>query len=252
MLFGSLILLVFLVVRRRPFAVGRKVAFILVAAGLAFALDLFFWHRSIHLIGPGLATLLSGFQVFILAIVAVLFLHERLRWQIVVAIPTAITGVAMIIGVDWSALNDGYRLGVILGLTTALCYASFLLILRYLRVHETSGVTPLVEVAWMSLASAVVLAAFARASGESLDIGSVDEVLLLLGYALLTVIGIVIISWSLDKVPTSLVGLLLLLEPTFAYVWDLTFFNREVAPLEIAGASLALAAIYLGTLKSSN
>ena len=33
---------------------------------------------------------------------------------------------------------------------------------------------------------------------------------------------------------------------------DLTFFSRDVAYMEIAGASLALAAIYLGTMKGSN
>ena len=111
MLFGGLILLIFLGIRRQPIAVKGRIALLLFVAGFAFAFDLFFWHRSIHLIGPGLATLLAGFQVFILAIVAVLFLHERLRWQIIVAIPAAFAGVAMIIGVDWSALTEGYRLG---------------------------------------------------------------------------------------------------------------------------------------------
>jgi len=68
---------------------------------------------------------------------------------------------------------------------------------------------------------------------------------------LIAVIGLVVISWSLDKVETSLVGLLLLMEPTFAYVWDLTFFSRETTVIELAGAALALGAIYLGSTKSS-
>ena len=251
MLFGGLILLAYLGATRQRIAVAGRIAFILLAAGFAFAFDLFFWHRSIHLIGPGLATLLSGFQVFILAIVAVLFLHERLRWQIVVAIPAAFAGVAMIIGIDWSTLTEGYKLGVVFGLATAVCYSSFLLIMRWLRVHETSGVTPMVEVAWMSLASAAVLATVAQFTAEPLVIANGLEFLLLFAYAAIAVIGIVVIAWSLDKVPTSLVGLLLLLEPTFAYVWDLMIFSREVSYLEIAGAALALAAIYLGTMRSS-
>jgi drug/metabolite transporter (DMT)-like permease len=251
MLFGGLMLMTFLAVRRQSIAVGGRVALVLLAAGFAFAFDLFFWHRSIHLIGPGLATLLSGFQVFILAIVSVVFLGERLRWQIVIAIPTAFLGVALIIGIDWSALTEGYRMGVVFGLTTALCYSSYLLIMRWLRVNERSGVTPIVEVAWASLACAAVLAITSTVTGESLSIVSGSEAFLLFGYALFAILGLVIISWSLDKVPTSLVGLLLLLEPTFAYVWDLTLYDRPVSSLEIGGALLALGAIYLGSMKSS-
>jgi len=251
MLIGGILLLVYMGISRQSFAVGRRIALILFAAGFAFAFDLFFWHRSIHLIGPGLATLLSGFQVFILAVVAVLFLRERLRWQTVVAIPAAFVGVAMIIGVDWSSLSAGYKLGVLFGLVTAVSYSSFLLIMRWLRVHETSGVTPLVEVAWMSLASAAVLGVTAQFTAEPLVIADARELLLLCAYAAIAVLGIVIISWSLDKVPTSLVGLLLLLEPTFAYIWDLMIFSRDVSYVELAGAALALSAIYLGSVKSS-
>jgi len=251
MLFGGLMLMTFLVVRRRSVALGGRVALVLLAAGFAFAFDLFFWHRSIHLIGPGLATLLSGFQVFVLAIVAVLMLGERIRWQIVVAIPSAFLGVAMIIGIEWSALTEGYRMGVVFGLATALCYSSYLLIMRWLRVNERSGATPMVEVAWMSLACAAVLAVTSIATGESLAIVHDGEVFLLLGYALFAILGLVLISWSLDKMPTSLVGLLLLLEPTFAYIWDLTLYDRPVSTFEIAGAALAIGAIYLGSMKSS-
>jgi len=250
MLFGGLILLIFRLARARRIVPGRRAALILFAAGFAFSFDLFFWHRSIHLIGPGLATLLSGFQVFILALISVVFLKERLRWQIVVAIPAAFVGVAMIIGVDWAALTQGYRTGIVFGMATAVCYSAFLLIMRWQRINAAPGVSPLLEVAWMSLASAAVLAVVAQITGESLTIVGSSEAMLLLGYALITVTGLVVISWSLDRVATSLVGLLLLLEPTFAYVWDLMVFSRDVSVLELAGASLALAAIYIGSMKS--
>ncbi|CAO0819763.1 hypothetical protein DFAR_1110033 [Desulfarculales bacterium] len=43
-----------------------------------FALELTFWHRSIHLLGSGLATILAEFQVFFLAGFGALFFGERL------------------------------------------------------------------------------------------------------------------------------------------------------------------------------
>jgi len=84
-------------VSRSPGAVAA-----LVAAGLLFAGDLAVWHRSIWYVGPGLATLLANFQVLILAVVGVVALGERARWQLVVAIPMALAGLALIVGFEWS------------------------------------------------------------------------------------------------------------------------------------------------------
>ena len=250
MLLGGVMLMAFLVLSGRPLRVSGRTFGILAIAGIAFAFDLFFWHRSIHLVGPGLATLLSGFQVFILALVGVLVFGERIRWQLVVAIPSALAGVALIIGVDWSSLGEGYRYGVIFGLATAVCYSAYLLTMRLARDRADEGVTPLSEVAWMSFVCAVVLALLASQTGESLVIGSGREALLLVGYALLAQLGLAIISSGLNKVPASLVGLLLLLEPIFAYVWELTLLGRLTTWLELCGVSIAIAAVYLGSLRS--
>jgi len=248
---GGLMLLLFLAIKRQPIAMRRRVILVLVAGGVAFAFDLFFWHRSIHLVGPGLATLLAGFQVFILAVVGVLAFGERLRWQLIIAIPAAFLGVALIIGIDWSLLTPSYRTGIAFGLITAVCYSCYLLVMRWARNNASLGASPIAEVAWMSLACASVLALLAMKTGESLAITRGSEAILLFGYAFLAQLALVIISSSLNKVPTSLVGLLLLLEPTFAYVWDLTFFGRPVTLLEIGGAGLAIFAIFLGSMKPS-
>lgn len=248
---GGLMLLLYLVIRGQPVALRRRIILALAIGGVAFAFDLFFWHRSINLVGPGLATLLAGFQVFILAGVGVLAFGENLRWQLIVAIPVAFLGVALIIGIDWSLLTPAYRKGIAFGLITAICYSGYLLVMRWARKNASAGVSPIAEVAWMSLACAAVLAVLSVQTGESLAVSSGSEALLLFGYAFIAQLALVVISSSLNKVPASLVGLLLLLEPTFAYVWDLTFFQRSVSLLEIAGAALVVVAIFLGSMKSS-
>ena len=247
MLLGGLMLLSYLVITRCPVMVRRQILIALFASGSVFAFDLFFWHRSIHLVGPGLATLLAGFQVFIMAIVGIALFGERFRWQLAVAIPVGLAGVALIIGIDWSALTPGYQIGVVFGLATAVTYSIYLLTMRWARGNASSGTTPMAEVAWMSLGSAAVLAMLTFVTGESLAITTGSETILLAGYALLAQLGLVIISSSLTKVPTSLIGLLLLLEPIFAYLWELLIFSRPVSILEIVGVILALSAIYLGS-----
>jgi drug/metabolite transporter (DMT)-like permease len=99
----------------------------------------------------------------------------------------------------------------------------------------------------ISLGSAAILAVAVPLSGESFAIPTARDGLLLLGYGLVgQVLGWVLISRAVDQVPASLLSLVLLLQPVFAYVWDVAFFARGFTATELGGAALALAAIQLG------
>ena len=56
---------------------GMRQCGIALLAGIFYTLDLTCWHQSILLIGPGLATILGNFQVFVLAAFSVFVLHTR-------------------------------------------------------------------------------------------------------------------------------------------------------------------------------
>src|SRR3546814_5748795 len=49
----------------------------IIVTGVFFAADLWLWHRSILLVGPGLATLLGNAQVFFMALAGVLLSSEE-------------------------------------------------------------------------------------------------------------------------------------------------------------------------------
>src|SRR5690606_20199871 len=68
MAFGGLMLLAWLVATRgwKPLR-WSDIGWLLIPAA-AFAIDLVMWHRSILYVGPGLATLLGNFQVFLMAL----------------------------------------------------------------------------------------------------------------------------------------------------------------------------------------
>ena len=61
--------------------------FLITFCGFVFALDLFFWHESIMYIGPGLATLIGNFQVFLLAAIGIIFFGEKSRPRFFAAYP---------------------------------------------------------------------------------------------------------------------------------------------------------------------
>ena len=247
-LFGGLMLAAWVILRRAP--VERrsgKALLALLAAGVLFSADLAVWHRSIWYVGPGLATLLGNFQVFLLALVGILFFREKARWELMVAIPMAILGLGLIVGFEWQSLDADYRWGIVFGLLTAVFYAAYILALRRARAASPAG-SIVSDLMIVSLVSAAFLFAGAGLGGEPVSIPDARSVGLLVGYALVAqVVGWLLISGSLPHVPASRVGLILLLQPTLAFLWDVLIFSRAFGPREIAGATLAIAAIGLGS-----
>lgn len=249
MLFGGLALLFFVRRTGRSNRVLTRFCLLLVLASAFLSFDLMLWHRSILYIGPGLATLLANFQVFLLGLAGVLIFHEPLRRQLVLAIVLSISGLTLLVGQDWTSLGQGYHLGVIMGLLSALCYAVYLLSLRAARTLPDTP-SSLLAIAVISMVCALILAVSALLEGDSFALSGGREAFCLVSYGILSqALGWVLISQGMPHVRTSQVGLILLLQPTLAFVWDVLFFHRPVSPLEGAGAVLALAGVYLGSLQ---
>lgn len=244
-LFGALFLLLCTLLSKESVKLTRAQINIIVFCGLAFALDLFFWHESIQYIGPGLATLIGNFQVFLLAAAGIIFLGEKITPRFLLSIPLAICGLFLVIGMKWSTLADDYRLGIYYGLLTALCYTVFLLSLR--KIQGGRSHTNFFLLMCVSAASAFFLGLKMLHTGDSFIIPDNTTLLSLLGLGLFSqTIGWVLIATAMPKIRASLTGLILLLQPTLAFVWDVLFFNRPTDILNWIGVSLTLMAIYMG------
>ena len=245
--FGGFVLVLFLLARRGRRVPRRGIRIALASAAVFFALDLWFWHRSVLLIGPGLSTLLANLQVFFMIAAGVLLFREKPGWIQIVAAPLALAGLVLILGPDWSSLGAGYRLGVVLGLLTAMSYAGYLLCLR--RARRGAGDSlPLVEVATVSVAVAFLLGVTALAEGSSFAIPSLADLGWLLAYGVLAhAVGWMLIASSLTEVTAAEVGIALLLQPALSLLWDGLIFGREFGTIELSGVALTLTAIFLGS-----
>ena len=243
---GGTALAVLLIVTRQRLGFSRRLWWILLLAAVFFALDLWFWHRSIRFVGPGLSTLLANFQVFFMMLAGAFMLREAPTPMQLVAVPIALVGLGMIVGFDIGSLSADYQWGIAFGLLTAVSYTGYLLTLRASR-REAKHRLPTREVAVISLVTAVILAATAWVEGESLALTRADDLAWLVGYGILShCLGWLFIASSLPEVSPTEAGLALLLQPTLSFVWDILFFGRPMSALEIAGAVLALTAIYIG------
>jgi drug/metabolite transporter (DMT)-like permease len=249
-LLGGLMLLALVLIKGQRIWRGTRSFWLAVLCGLLFALDLGFWHVSILLVGPGLSTILTNFQVFGLAAVGVFFLGERLGLRRLLSMPLAMAGLALLVGVHKGAVSSDHLSGVWAGLIAACCYTAYTLSLRKLQGLQGPGAV-MANLAMVSLVCAAFLGVAALVQGQDLTITRGMDWFWLSAYGLVgQVLGWVLISRGLPLTSASQVGLILLLQPTLAFIWDLTLFGRPTNGLEYLGAVMALSAIYMGSAPS--
>jgi drug/metabolite transporter (DMT)-like permease len=248
-LFGAMALLALAAVRHDRLWKGMRRARWVLLAGACFTADIYFWHRAIHYVGPGLATILGNFQVFFVAGTGILVFRERATLRFLLAVPLAVGGLFMLVGLHWGDFDATYRRGVLYGLLTAVSYAAYLLCLRAAG-RERDRLSAVANMAGVSVVTATLLTTIALAQRESLHIPDARTLLILVAYGVLCqAIGWIIISRRLREVDASRASLILLLQPSLTLIWDILFFGRPTAPVEAGGAALALAAIYLGSVR---
>ena len=244
--FGSIFLIIACLIRKEFKKRSLKSYFLSLLCGLTFAMDLWAWHRSILYVGPGLATLLANFQVFLLTIFGWVVFKEKVGIKFIISLPMAFIGLIFIIDKDISALASQYTLGIFLGFATAVFYSIFLLLLRKIQAdkHDFSLFYYLMMV---SAVSSIFIGGQVQFSGDSFNISDIKTLLALicLGF-FIQCLAWVIISNSLPRIRASLAGLLLLLQPTLSFVWDVIFFDRPTGITGWIGLIIVLLAIYIG------
>ncbi len=244
--FGALTLILACAVKGEFKKRAAKKNGLAVLCGLLFALDLWAWHTSIGYVGPGLATLLGNCQVFVLAVVGILVFKERATAAFIISIPLAFSGLFLLIGVDIGEMTPSYAKGIGFGLATAVFYSMFLLLLRRIQ-SDKDDFSLFYYLMVVSASCSVFLGIQALLSGDSFLIGDTAGLLSLLCLGILIqAVAWMMISNALPQVKASLAGLILLLQPSLSFVWDVLIFSRPTGWIGWIGLLIVLAGIYLG------
>jgi drug/metabolite transporter (DMT)-like permease len=245
-LFGAVFLIGACIIKKDFKKRSLKKHLMAVGCGLIFAFDLWAWHLSIQYVGPGLATILGNCQVFVLALVGFLVFKEKIRLTFVLSLPLAFFGLFLIIGIDIDHLSRDYITGIALGLATAGFYSMFLLLLRQIQ-SDAEDFSLFYYLMLLSVACAFFLGGKIYASNDSFAIPDMTSLLSLVCLGvLIQALAWVMISNALPKVKASHAGLILLLQPTLSFIWDIIFFNRPTGMAGWVGVMIVLVAIYLG------
>ena len=215
-------------------------------AGTFFAGDLLFWHHAIEAVGAGLATVLGNLQVLVVGVVAWAAFGERPSRATFVALPVVLVGVALISGaVGGGAYGANPGLGVVLGVATALCYASYLLLIRRGGRDLRRPAGP-VAIATVSTAAVAVVVGWI---GGDLDLTPAPASLAWLALLGLTsqALGYLLISLSLTRLPAVLTSIILLAQPVMTVALSIALLGEAPSVVQLVGVVFVVGGIAAAT-----
>lgn len=234
--------------RRRfgPRAPGqRRLALV---AGVLFGADLVFWHTSIDYVGAGLATVLGNTQVVLVGVLAWLALGEKPDRRLVIATPIVLVGVVLISGVvGRGAYGDNPPLGVLFGVLTGVSYAGFILILRQGNKDIRRPAGPLFD----ATVAAGVASAIAGVILGEIDLRPAWPAhgwLVLLALSS-QVVGWLLISVSLPRLPAALTSVVLTLQPVGSVVLGVVLLAEQPSTVQLLGAAVIVAGLVTATIR---
>lgn len=215
-------------------------------AGAFFAVDLLLWHHSIEHVGAGLATVLGNTQVVLVGVLAWLLYRERPSAPLLAAIPVAMGGIVLISGVfEDGAYGDDPALGVVYGVLTGVAYTGFLLTLRHGSSDLRRVAGPLYDA---TLASALLIIPAGLVLGD-LDFApspSAHGWLILLALSS-QVLGWLLITVSLPRLPAVVTSVLLTLQPVCSVLFAAVLLGEDPSALQLLGVAAILSGLLLAS-----
>lgn len=229
--------LVLLVERRAP----RKPNIYVILAGICFAVDIGFWHWALTLTSVSNATFIVNLGNVCVGFLAWLFLKERPAPVWFFAVLLAIGG-ASALSLGGTAEGGASFAGDQIAIVAAISVSGYFLCSKLAR-RTLNGLETLF---WLTLVEVIVGAGMVMAFGESFLPADLSgfTVPLFLGIVI-HVVGQGLIITGLGSTPTSIAGVIILIQPVMAAAISWQLFNEPLTTLQAAGGMLILVAVWL-------
>ena len=213
-------------------------------AAAFFAGDLAVMHIAIAKTDVAIATLLTNCAPFFVGLIGLVGFTDSPTRHFWIALPVAVAGVALLIGVN--ATDGGSIAGDGLALVASALYAGYLICVRELRRRGASSIRIM---SWVTAASAVLLAPLFVHAGAPVpakpETWALLAVLVLVGQ----LAGQGLVAVALRDLPVSLSSLVLLLQPVAAAILSWALLGERLTSIQVAGMAVVLFAIGYASLK---
>jgi drug/metabolite transporter (DMT)-like permease len=234
--------------RRRlgPRSSARRLRALL--AGPAFAVDLVLWNHAIGAVGAGVATVLGNLQVLFVALAAWALFKEKPSRRVATSLPIVGFGVVLVAGVlGGSHFGHHPVAGIVYGVGTSIAYAVFLLVMKSAATEGGHVAGPLTDATASAAVSVLVLGAAFGGLKFSLPGASLFWLTLL---ALLPqVVGWMLITSSLPRLPSAMSSLLLLLQPALAMLLAAAILSQYPTVWQDVGAAFVCSGVLFAAWK---
>ncbi|HUM15459.1 MAG TPA: EamA family transporter [Candidatus Nitrosotalea sp.] len=225
------------------------------ALGLAMAAYQVCYFRAVTLIGVAAAALLAICSApLLIAVLAAVFLGERLSRLVRLSLGMAVAGTALLVvgprGLGPSGLRDvagHFGLGALLALGAGVSYAVYAVAAKGLLAR----VTPIaVSAITFALAAGFLAPALLTEPAPARAMAAGWPLLLYLGLGP-TAVAYALFTAGLGRVPATAAGIVSLLEPLTATALGLLVFGERLGTVGFTGALLLLTALALLTRRQT-
>lgn len=220
----------------------------LVAAGFFFAGDMSLWHFSIHYTSVANATLLANLAPIFVTLFGFVLFKDRFTRLFLGGMALAMGGAVMLMG-DSLQLSRQSFIGDLLGVATAVFYASYILAVGRMRARLSTRVIMF----WSTLFCALFLGPLTWLSGEQMMPQTAYGWWVLFGLAMVAqVFGQGLIAYALAHLPAAFSSVSLLFQPVIAALAAWVLFAEALGALQGVGALVVLVGVALarhGSLK---
>ncbi len=210
-------------------------------AGFMFAGDLGTWHFAISYTSVADATLFPNTAPIFVAIFTFVLFGTRFSLKFLIGMGIALVGVILLLGLS-SDVNRQHLVGDGLGMTTALFYAGYFLVIARLRGDYT---TPSV-MAGTVIFTTLFLIPTALLAGSSALPANAAAWLPLIGLALLSQsLGQGLIAYAFAFLPPAFGAVTLLVQPVIAAAIAWVAFGESVGGIQAASITIVLTGVLL-------
>lgn len=220
---------------------GPRVLLLMGLVGACLAGDITVWHFSIHMTTVANATLLLNVAPVFVVLGGWLLFRRRVTGTFLVGLAAAMTGV-LVLSEGSMSLSQTHFVGDLLGVLTAVFYASYQMTVERLRQRFSTTTIMICAVP----VSALIVLPVAVLSGESLIAATPAGWVLLFALAAgPQVLGQGLIAWSLAHLPVAFVSVSLSSQPLIAATAAWILFDERIGPQQAMGAVAVLAGIVI-------
>ncbi len=227
-----------LILRKEPYPRGRILAQLIGMGAIGYVGQSFLYMTAIKYASAGLVALLLYLYPFFVAVLSVIFLHEKLTRTKIIALVLALVGAALTVGPV-----SGQLIGAVMAIVAALIYSIYIIIGTNVMKH----VSPVQSSAVIFASAGAVYGMLTFVNGAHFPTGEAGWLAVLGIIFISTIIPVNTFLAGLDRIGPTNAAMLSTIEPIVTVLLSTWLFGDQLLPIVLVGGGLILTAVVLLT-----